>query len=711
MNMIRHSWTFQLLLEGFLWIFLTCLVAAQPNDSAAKRKDDLKECLKEGNTVRIVADNFYGIINASKHPNATGDGCIIFLQKDQEKHKKLWKIWPQVEQNGTSLRLYISKSLSCMNVTVHALAGNKSKPFPDETFIESGPVNTKDRCCKKAKYDEKSCKTSDYNNKYIINLTNGLNGSDVECINCNNPIKEADEELPLPDIKIPLISEGSEEVDASGAAELMTEMGNLVSSMNGTSASLSLGKGVEGLLVRQPDTEDLNPMSFAYRTPQDKLNIIEDTASLDKFSRSVSVSKEAFQKAVGPNNTGPFVAVLRFLNMTQDENNSTVLGNEVLAVDMGAEIKNLTDSINVTFKEISYKGNVPRCQSWNGEGRKPNWTKDGCETFESGDGIICQCSHLTFFAILLTPINETISSADLKNLTILTQVGCGLSMFFLGVVLFMHFLLRKRKPSQTTVILIHLVLALFLLNFAFLINNQVAKMKSFVGCQVMAVFMHYFLLATFSWFAAQAFHICLHLYKGGQVGMRRYILTVSATAWILPAVVAVVLAILGKYGEQTIYADNPKDNVNMCWINDNKVHYIVNIGYYALVFLFTFSTAIITLSWLFCLTRTQKVDTEESKNGKSIVTILGLCCQLGISWGFAFFAYGDFRVPATYIFTILNSFQGFFLFIHYYRSTRPGQEAAGGGPGSQSSTSVSTLRCGLETITNPYMNTPHPKHL
>lgn len=119
-------------------------------------------------------------------------------------------------------------------------------------------------------------------------------------------------------------------------------------------------------------------------------------------------------------------------------------------------------------------------------GSKPNWTDNGCVTVAHGDNVTCQCSHLTFFAVLLVcftlltlfvlaattchpivslytklavtrfatckqrlsrfcslqTLNDTISSSDLNRLTIITQVGCSLSMLFLAVVLFMHFLLR-----------------------------------------------------------------------------------------------------------------------------------------------------------------------------------------------------------------------------------------------------------------------------
>lgn len=53
----------------------------------------------------------------------------------------------------------------------------------------------------------------------------------------------------------------------------MSKMGNLVASMNGTSASLSLGRAVEGLLVRQTEPANMDQVSFAYMSPDDSLNV------------------------------------------------------------------------------------------------------------------------------------------------------------------------------------------------------------------------------------------------------------------------------------------------------------------------------------------------------------------------------------------------------------------------------------------------------
>uniref|UniRef100_A0A3B4TSN2 G-protein coupled receptors family 2 profile 2 domain-containing protein n=1 Tax=Seriola dumerili TaxID=41447 RepID=A0A3B4TSN2_SERDU len=318
--------------------------------------------------------------------------------------------------------------------------------------------------------------------------------------------------------------------------------------------------------------------------------------------------------------------------------------NEVLAVEMGATILNLTEKININFWNMSYVSKKKYCLILN-LSHSINCSPSVMITNHPDTNTnACDKVFFDFFAHLQTPPNQTISSSDLKTLTTISQVGCGVSMVFLSIVLFTHFLIRKTKATKATIILIHLVLAMFFLNFTFLINNFVAKVRNTVGCKIMAALMHYFMLATFTWFAAQAFHICLQLYRGGKIDIHRYILKVSLTCW-------------RKYGEQVIYTDNIEDSVAMCWITDSYIHYFVNIGYYALVFLFTFTTFIIILSWLFCLKRSKTGTVETKRNGISILTILGLCCMLGITWGFAFFAYGVLRIPSYYIFTVLNSFQ------------------------------------------------------
>lgn len=76
----------------------------------------------------------------------------------------------------------------------------------------------------------------------------------------------------------------------------------------------------------------------------------------------------------------------------------------------------------------------------------------------------------------------------------------------------------------------NLFFALFLLNLAFLSNEYVARANSHTACKVMAGLMHYSLLASFSWFAVEALHLCLQMAKHSIV-IKHYILKISVAGW------------------------------------------------------------------------------------------------------------------------------------------------------------------------------------
>lgn len=90
-----------------------------------------------------------------------------------------------------------------------------------------------------------------------------------------------------------------------------------------------------------------------------------------------------------------------------------------------------------------------------------------------------------------------------------------------------------------------------------------------------------------------------------------------------------------------------------CWITNKYIHYIVNVGYYSVVFIFT-SVIFIKIIQKIIQAKQSVVKTSSKKAG----AIFGLYVLLGLTWGVAFFSYGAMTVPSYYIFTILNSFQG-----------------------------------------------------
>ncbi|KAI9537645.1 hypothetical protein NQZ68_023890 [Dissostichus eleginoides] len=477
------------------------------------------------------------------------------------------------------------------------------------------------------------------------------------------------------------------------AANVMNNLSSLVDIMgNSSTASIRVGN-ISGVIARLPK-ENQTELNFGISASGD-MNMLKNNKDSGKgFARSVQIPAEASAMAVKGNS--PFAAVLLFPGMFQQDNpNSIYLNNEALGIEMGTEISNLSHSIDIRYTGVNMTGRIGSCMSWDGKGKEVNWIPAGCKTKEKNGTIMCQCSHLTFFAILMSPAPTNMSSTDFKSLTTITSIGCGLSIVFLTFPLFMHCLIRKGKASQATQILINLFVALITLNLSFLVNESIAAMGNFAACVTIAAVMHYTMLATFTWFFMQALHLYFILWKL-PTDVKHYIRKISAAGWVTPAVVVLALVASSQYDFIAIHTDDG-NSVKMCWIPNAVIHQGVNIGYYAIVFIFTFVMFIVTLRQIVLLKPAEKKSKDSSSIRTNFFSILGLFLLFGISWAFAFFSYGPMLTASYYIFTILNSFQGFFLAIYYFNSNK----FVGEDRSSMSSTNTMRSTATSNTVVKP----------
>ncbi|XP_046729287.1 adhesion G protein-coupled receptor G3 isoform X2 [Silurus meridionalis] len=596
-------------------------------------------------------------VNASDLTNETcsfsDSGVWLSNNNNGRTNEYKIQITRDTDVRPTTPVCFVYRSQNCMNSNARLInctqpAGNITWNCDNITCVDPNTI------CQSAKYTDCSGNTS---NDDIITL----NGSSAECYKCGNAFKKTEGHLNL-NFTFPQESNVN-------YSDLINDLNKMVLKAMENKSSVSVSfNNISGIYVKPPRGTDFAPIYIMYSYNYSEFNIVEDKTQMSTFKRTFSVPKEAFEKAHNANSSTLFASLLKFPTFPKGNENCSLLNGEVYSIDMGEEISNLTNTFNLTFRSIDLKTSYPECRSWDGAGGTPNWTLSGCNTSYTNDAVTCECQHLTFFAVLMTPVTY-LPSSDLNNLTYLTSIGCGLSLFFLSIALFMHFLLRKGRSSVSVHILISLFLALFLLNLSFLVNESVANTGNEIGCKFSAGVMHYSMLSAFSWFGLQALHLCLQLAQNVS-GIQNYVVKLSILGWVPPALVVTATFIFQKYNKLTIVSDTK--NSSMCWITDPVVHYVVNIGYYSIIFLFTFSTFVVMLRWLWLLrTKQPNIAMSRKKSRPSdALTIMGLCCILGLSWGFCFFAIGPMQIPALYIFTILNSLQGFFLFIYYYKSSR-----------------------------------------
>nr|XP_042125147.1 adhesion G-protein coupled receptor G2 isoform X1 [Peromyscus maniculatus bairdii] len=335
-------------------------------------------------------------------------------------------------------------------------------------------------------------------------------------------------------------------------------------------------------------------------------------------------------------------------------------------------IKNLTRNVTVMLKHTSPSQDdlTVKCVFWDlgRNGGRGGWSSDGCSIKDKRlNETICTCSHLTSFGILMDLSRTSLPPSQMMALTFITYIGCGLSSIFLSVTLVTYIAFEKIRRDYPSKILIQLCAALLLLNLVFLLDSWIALYNTRGFCISVAAFLHYFLLVSFTWMGLEAFHMYLALVKVFNTYIRKYILKFCIVGWGIPAVVVTIILTIspdnygiGSYGK---FPNGTPDD--FCWINSNAVFYITVVGYFCVIFLLNISMFIVVLVQLCRIKRKKQLGAQRKTSIQDLRSIAGLTFLLGITWGFAFFAWGPVNVAFMYLFAIFNTLQGFFIFIFY----------------------------------------------
>ncbi|CAB1339601.1 unnamed protein product [Coregonus sp. 'balchen'] len=107
---------------------------------------------------------------------------------------------------------------------------------------------------------------------------------------------------------------------------------------------------------------------------------------------------------------------------------------------------------------------------------------------------------------------------------------------------------------------------------------------------------------------------------------------------------------------------------------------VTTVGLFGLVFVFNLGMLAVTVRRLLCL-HTEQMSGEKGRARRDTCTVLGITCLLGITWGIIFFSFGQLTTPGLYLFCVLNSLQGFFIFLWFCvfkwkaEDSQPGSDA------------------------------------
>ncbi|KAF7241032.1 Adhesion G-protein coupled receptor D2 [Varanus komodoensis] len=336
----------------------------------------------------------------------------------------------------------------------------------------------------------------------------------------------------------------------------------------------------------------------------------------------------------------------------------------------------------------------PVCAFWNFS-RSPEgaggWSTTGCGALAShADIMLCACNHTTNFAVLLqlyevqvrrqppgasprmppsklSPCPEQRSAEEEATLKTLTFVGCGVSFCALIVTLVLFLAIGVPKSERTTVHK-NLIFALAAAE-ALLMCSELAKTNQGV-CFAVTAFLHLFFMAAFAWMLVEGLLLWSKVVAVNMSEDRR-MRFYYVTGWGLPVViVGVTLATsFNKY-----VADNH------CWLNVQTDIIWAFVGPVLFVLMVNtvvlFRVVMVTVS---SARRRSRMLTPNSSLEKQIGTqvwatarpVLVLLPVLGLTWVCGILVH--FSINWAYVFIVLNSLQGLYIFLVYAIYNSEGQ--------------------------------------
>ncbi|XP_067825590.1 adhesion G-protein coupled receptor D2 [Heptranchias perlo] len=303
------------------------------------------------------------------------------------------------------------------------------------------------------------------------------------------------------------------------------------------------------------------------------------------------------------------------------------------------------------------------CVFWNFSLRPEkggSWSTDGCRVVESELlSTACFCNHTTNFALLFQLYEVKRSSHEEAVLMKLTLIGCTVSLCALVVTLILFSVVGVPKSDRTTVHK-NLICALVAAE-ALLVASESARTNR-VACSVVTAMLHLLFMAAFAWMLVEGILLWSKVVTvniSEEKRMKYYYLI----GWGFPVfIVAITVATAGdKY-----IADNH------CWLNVQSEIIWAFVG--PVLFTLTINTFVLCRVVMITIASSQRhsmmlasdsslAQRVYSQTWAAIKPVVILLPVLGLTWFCGVLVH--LNIVLAYIFVVLNSFQGLYIFLVY----------------------------------------------
>ncbi|XP_013416248.1 adhesion G protein-coupled receptor L3 isoform X2 [Lingula anatina] len=346
----------------------------------------------------------------------------------------------------------------------------------------------------------------------------------------------------------------------------------------------------------------------------------------------------------------------------KNETDVSIVNSKILSLSLNnkdGDIQ-LAQPIHMSFRHVNVTNvEKPKCSFWNfSSDENGAWSGRGCSVVTSNDTHTqCECNHLTNFAVLMDVVGTELPEHHEVALQVITYFGCIISIVCLFLT-WLTFMVFRNLKSERTSIHKNLVFSLFFAEIIFLCGIQQTDHP--VVCSVIAGFLHFFFLAAFGWMCLegiQLYSMLIQVFEGKKSRLVWFYLA----GYGIPAVIVGISAAVDYKGYGTDY---------YCWLRADN--YFVWSFVAPVCLVITVNIVMLSIAvYMMCRHATTATSIKHKEKTRMenirdwIKGSIVLVVLLGLTWAFGMLYINEESVVMAYVFTILNSLQGLFIFIFH----------------------------------------------
>ncbi|XP_065942667.1 uncharacterized protein [Magallana gigas] len=348
-------------------------------------------------------------------------------------------------------------------------------------------------------------------------------------------------------------------------------------------------------------------------------------------------------------------------NSEQKSKKKTFVNSQILSLTTQNDLGVLVPPLTLTFGHITNNESTrmqARCVSW--DFTKSKWTEKGCNVKQSDHKkTVCQCNHLTNFAILMRPYSPMIE--DHQSLKTMSLVGVILSILFTALTLVIYILTWRYIKSDQNIIMMNLCGSLIL---SYLIFISAVEQKSNEGaCIAITAIIHYLFLVTFLSMLGMAVYYFISItvtyyamYVANNFKSKSRIQWFLLAIWGIPILITSIT--LGAFWGKGYHLQS------YCWLSMESGSLYMFIIPVCLICVLNV-LIIVSLVRVLCASSAMMKSSLQKKATSGLRSLGTLLPVLGVTWLFGILAVNENADVFQYIFVIANSLQGFFIFVSH----------------------------------------------